>query len=189
LDIRNPTLLAVVRASQSYDWPGAQVHVEQLRMAAKPLPRGDRKTARALNADGIRLLQSRVYDQAVSVLERSVQADPSDVEVRNNLAYAYMLAGRYPAANRTLQALLAEVPDRSSAWANLAELYSRAGMEEVAVASLQLAVFHSANRQKTMDYLAGVSTTHEVVQFQRVADAVLRNMDRVPTLSESGKSR
>lgn len=119
---------------------------------AKPAT-GDRKAARKLNEQGLASLKSDDFPQALTALKNATATDPSDVEILNNYVYALIKVKRLQDAASEAGRLLSISPGRSSAWANLAEVYALNNMNEEAVAALVLAFQFSSNKDRTVTFL------------------------------------
>ena len=119
---------------------------------AKP-SNGDRKAARKLNEQGLAALKSDDIPQAVIALKSAIATDPADVEILNNYVYALIKANRLQDAASEAGRLLTISPGRSSAWANLAEVYALENKNEEAVAALVLAFQFSSNKDRTVTFL------------------------------------
>jgi hypothetical protein len=133
--------------------------VADLRSQIEALPKptkGDRKLSRSTNDLGLKALQAGNITDATATLRTAVLADPSDVEVRNNLAFALYKANDLDGAETELGTVLSEAPGRTSAWANLADIYARKGLSEQTTACFVLAFQFSSNRDKTLTYLRGI---------------------------------
>lgn len=144
--------------------------IQEARKAIEQLPpvsRGDRKTARAGNDQGLKYLNAGQFSEATSVLERARQADPGDVEITNNLGYAYFMHGDLESAERNILNSLSLAPGRTSAWTNLGQVYAGKGDEQSAAGSFANAYRFSKNRLKTRDFLIRLT--------QEVDSAVLKN--------------
>ena len=118
----------------------------------KPIT-GDRKAARKLNDQGLVALKSDDFAQALTVLKNAVATDPADVEILNNYVYTLIKAKRLQDAESEAGRLLTISPGRSSAWANLAEVYALKNKNEEAVAALVLAFQFSSNKDRTVTFL------------------------------------
>jgi tetratricopeptide (TPR) repeat protein len=97
-------------------------------------------------------------EAATDALLRAHQADPLDVQILNDLAYAELSTGRYPSARDHLLQVLTMAPTRTSAWVNLAELRAALAKEdqkvlEDVVQFYVVGYWFSGNRLKTMQYL------------------------------------
>ena len=79
--------------------------------------------------------------------------DPADVEILNNYVYTLIKANRLQDAELEAGRLLTISPGRSSAWANLAEIYAIKNNSEEAVAALVLAFQFSSNKDRTINFL------------------------------------
>lgn len=121
---------------------------------AQPKPaKGDRKGARELNEKALQILRSGEPVGAIAILRQAVAADPSDQEVINNLAYAYLQAEKFSEAEQALGSTLLLAPRRSSAWANLGYLYAKTNDIPTAVSAFQHAYRFSSNQNKTIEFL------------------------------------
>ena len=130
--------------------------ISEIKGKIESLPKpatGDRKTSRKLNEQGLTALKNEDFAQAIAVLKSATSADPADVEVLNNYVYALIKAGRLQDAESEAGRLLTMSPGRSSAWANLAEVYALKNRKEEAVAALILAFQFSSNKDRTINFL------------------------------------
>ena len=124
----------------------------QIEAFPKPTT-GDRKAARKLNEQGLTALKAEDFNQALAALQSAVTIDPADVEVLNNYVYALIKAKRLQDAESEAGRLLTISPGRSSAWANLAEIYALKNKSDEAVAALVLAFQFSSNKDRTITFL------------------------------------
>jgi LSD1 subclass zinc finger protein len=175
-----PAVVDLLRAAASSQWNSVDDLVLRLKAAAMAPPVGDRRLARSANAEGLSALRQEQYDTAITAFKRGTQADPSDIELANNLGFVYVQAGRTVEGLNALSDVLMRVPDRSSAWANLAEAFAQANNRPATTAGMRLAVRHSANRDKTVDYLQRVSSSHRLPQMREAASRVLAELDSIP---------
>ena len=130
--------------------------ISEIKGKIESLPKpatGDRKTSRKLNEQGLTALKNEDFAQAIAALKSATSADPADVEVLNNYVYALIKAGRLQDAESEAGRLLTMSPGRSSAWANLAEVYALKNRKEEAVAALILAFQFSSNKDRTINFL------------------------------------
>ena len=124
------------------------------KIEAFPKPAtGDRKAARKLNEQGLAALKNDDFVQALASLKNATATDPADVEILNNYVYALIKAKRLQDAESEAGRLLTIAPGRSSAWANLAEVYALKNRNEEAVAALVLAFQFSSNKDRTVTFL------------------------------------
>jgi tetratricopeptide (TPR) repeat protein len=176
-----PQVLELLRASASGQWSTVDEQVSRLKAGAAARPQGDRRLARSANAEGLAALRQEQYDKAIAAFKRGTEVDPSDIELANNLGFVYVQAGRTVDGVNTLSDVLMRVPDRSSAWANMAEAFAQGGNAPAALAGLRLAVRHSANRGKTVDYLQRASSTHRLPQMRETASRILAELNTIPS--------
>jgi tetratricopeptide (TPR) repeat protein len=98
--------------------------------------KGDRKAARKLNDTAIALMGEKKYTEAIPILEDAHKTDPADIEIMNNLAYAYIEKGivenDFAKAKQSLVDTLHLKPERAQAWANLGRTFSLEGNESAA---------------------------------------------------------
>lgn len=170
---------SVLQLVQREDWNNADKQVRAIKLLP-PIVRGDRKVARLANTAGLQALQQNDFRKAAAAFSTGVAADPSDVEVRNNLGYAELQAKELPASIQILTDVLLFVPDRSSAWANLADAYAQSGEDQLALASLRLTVRYSANRAKTSEFLSKLVQSGSVPNLKAAAAQVLTEIGSIP---------
>lgn len=173
-------VVELLKSAAANNWSLVDMQVAAIRSSMQPISQGDRKTARAANAEGLAALNQQRYDQAIAAFGRGIIVDASDTEVLNNLGYSQLLAGRYNEGVDSLLRVLARVPDRSSGWANLGEGLSRLDNEGGSLAALRIAVRFSANRDKTIEYLKRTSDSHSSLVFRNVASRVLNEINSIP---------
>ena len=132
----------------------------ELELLAKPAS-GDRKNARSLNDSGLQALKIGNYSGAADILRQAVAADEGDVEVRNNYVYALVKSNKVNEAEREAGMLLTQAPGRTSAWANLAEIYAAKGNVQPASMALIVAFQFSNNKDRTLAFLREKSSSPE----------------------------
>jgi tetratricopeptide (TPR) repeat protein len=126
--------------------------VKQRAEKLSPPKQGNRKIARAANDRGLVYLQSgRILDAAAAFLEAHV-ANPADVEIVNNLGYAYLLSNDPISAEEYLLLALTMRWDRSAAWGNLGQAYVKKGQMADAIASFNNAYRFSRDLNQTHSY-------------------------------------
>lgn len=177
----------VVQLAQADQWGDVDKAVERLKESGGTTEGGDRREARLANEQGLAQLKQGNLDGALAIFQRGATADPGDVEVQNNLAYALIQAGRDNEAVAVLTHVLSLAPDRTSAWANLAEAAAPADTE-TSVSTLKLALHFSANRSRTIAVLHQTAQTSESPQFRTAAMKVLSSLESVPTLAAADAS-
>jgi predicted Zn-dependent protease len=145
-------LVLIMQASSKEDWGSVDNQTQAIKQAASPV-RGNRKLSREANAEGLEAFRQSNFPAAIAAFERGVRADPNDVELMNNLGYAHLQAEHVKDSIRILTHVLLLAPDRSSAWANLAEVYALKSKNDEAVAALILAFQFSSNKDRTVTFL------------------------------------
>lgn len=148
------------------------------RLTALPtVPRGARSAARKANDRGIAALRANDNATAVAALRDAVRADPSDVEVIDNLGYAYNLSGDLEAAEFWARVALAVSPARSSAWLNLGLAAGQQGDESTSLGAMLLAHKYSGRPDRTIkaiqDVMGRANSTPEMRSAAERALAVL----------------
>ena len=188
-------VLAVLKAASTNEWEDMGKLVADIRRHAVKMDYGDRKLARVSNQEGLMLLEQKQYVKAINAFGKGLSLSPADIEIRNNLAYAYMLNGNFQEAQDHLLNIVLRVPDRTSAWVTYSEVLARAATEQpedaeafkkVSHAFLRLAVYFSANRQKTSEYLKRISQTHTILIYRNTALMVLREIEYIPSVNSQG---
>lgn len=171
---------SMLQAAAEEDWSLADIQSEQLNRTRPQPERGDRKVARAANVEGLQAMQQGNITDAIDAFSRAIEADASDIEIRNNLGFAYIKVGDFISAVNTLIDVLYMAPERGSAWANLSDVLARSNLMPAAEASLRLTVRYSTDRQKTAEFLQKAAESHEVESFREIAGRVLQKMDSIP---------
>jgi predicted Zn-dependent protease len=133
-----------------------KVQVEQ----AYPKPyKGDVRVARQFNERGLVAFNTQNYNDAINLFASGWQANPADIEIINNLGFAYLKAGNYSQAEKILGEVLSEAPNRTSGWANLAEVYANTNRMDSAVAAFLVGFKFVSSQEKAIDYLRKTSTS------------------------------
>ena len=148
--------------------------LKQIRQPA----RGDRKLARRANIQGLKGIQRGQLAEAIAFLSEAAKADPLDVEVVNNLAFALHKNGRLQEARTVALCALSLSPRRSSAWAELGTVLAHEKKEDIAVAALLLTFRFSQNQQKTRDVLRGFIADNSDPLVQSAALKTLNQIDQ-----------
>jgi tetratricopeptide (TPR) repeat protein len=139
------------------------------RRAEKSLPPklGNRKQARAANDRGLADLQSGRISEAIGAFQEAHQANPVDVEIVNNLGYAYLLSNDLDSGERYMLTALTMQPGRSAGWDNLGQIYARKGQIPAAVASFTNAYRFSRDVSKTHSYFLGLMEKENDVHLKQ----------------------
>lgn len=142
------------------------------------VPHGARAAARKANDRGIAALRANDNVSAVAALRDAVRADPSDVEVIDNLGYAYNLSGDLEAAEFWARVALAVSPTRSSAWLNLGIAAGQQGDETTSLGAMLLAHKYSGRPDRTIKAIQDVSGRENSTPEMR--SAATRALDALP---------
>jgi LSD1 subclass zinc finger protein len=171
----------LLKLSADAQWQSIDAMASDIRQKVVPVTQGDRKSGRSSNQEGVALLRQSNIPQAIEAFKRGLDANPADIEIKNNLAFAYILNDDLNNAEQLLVDVLTRSPERSSAWANLSELYARkGGQANTSQAALRLAVHFSQNKQRTKDYLITITQTHPVALYRDIASKVILEIDGIP---------
>jgi tetratricopeptide (TPR) repeat protein len=114
--------------------------------------KGDIKLARALNQQGLAAFSQENFTNAASLFLDAARANPADIEVLNNYAYALLKSGNNQLAQQVLGYVLSLAPGRTSAWANLGEIYANLNRIDASAASLVVGFQFSGNKEKTLEF-------------------------------------
>jgi tetratricopeptide (TPR) repeat protein len=124
------------------------------RRAEKSLPQkqGNRKIARVANDRGLSYLQGGRITDAIYNFQQAYRANPADIEIVNNLGYAYLLNNDPISAKEYILTALTMRWDRAAAWGNLGQAYVKKGQMADAVASFSNAYRVSRDLNQTHNY-------------------------------------
>ena len=114
--------------------------------------KGDVKLGRALNQQGLAAFSQENFTNAASLFLDAARANPADIEVLNNYAYALLKSGNNQLAQQVLGYVLSLAPGRTSAWANLGEIYANLNRIDASAASLVVGFQFSGNKEKTLEF-------------------------------------
>ena len=89
---------------------------------------------------GAALLEAGLSREAITELNASVSAEPSNPEAIVRLAKAYLALNDMPSAGRTLEAALARGLDTAPIYALVASVYEKSGHIEKAIPAMRLAI-------------------------------------------------
>ena len=123
---------------------------EQIEALYPKPEKGDVKLSRALNQQGLAKFSKENYPEAANLFLDANKANPADIEVLNNYAYALLKSGNNQLAQQVLGYVLSIAPGRTSAWANLGEVYANLNREDAAAASFVVAFQFSTDKEKTI---------------------------------------
>jgi len=141
-------------------------------------PAADLNNARIQNNEGIAALRRNDPQAAVVVFQRAAQANPSDPQILDNLAFALIRTQRSAEAVPLLTELLRRFPGRATAWGNL----SAAVIPDIdtATSALKLAFHFNQNRERITNYFAPLAASYPDVRFRAVISAVLSSANSIP---------
>lgn len=128
-----------------------QVAVQRLNSISKP-EAGDRKVARDLNRKALERFTASDYAGAAGLLQQASVTDPRDAEIKSNLGLAFVKMGRTAEAFTALAESLEIDPQRSAAWAPLAEALDQERMRNESFSALLLTYEFSSNRTRTLSF-------------------------------------
>jgi len=137
-----------------------------------PVDAKAREQGRVANAQGLHALKEGHIAEALRAFQAAYQANPVDVEIINNLGYAYLLGADVQAAEQLLLQALVFAPGRTSAWANLGQTYAKQGDLGAAVACFAHAYRFSRNRDTTRQFLHNLAQDTDA----RVRDAAKQSL-------------
>lgn len=169
-------VFAVVEAKRTKNETALDASLSALKSI--PIPeRGDRVSARASNAEGLTKLQANDLSVAVDRFRDGLFADPGDVEIANNLAYALSKMDREREAIPFYARAIWLAPDRTTAWAGLAVSLGKSGRLEEAVAAYLVAYKFSRNQEKTKLFLQKQSNDADNIRERELSQRVLQELD------------
>lgn len=145
--------------------------------------RGDRKAARALNQQGLEALQKMDYKVALELLSRAAEADPADVEIASNRAYAIAAAGYMGAALPATHAALLLDPKRTTNWIALAKVFAFNEDVERATRALLLGFEFSGDQAKTVAFFTAKSQDEADPALRDAYRRALQQMPSTPSKS------
>ena len=169
-----------MRGADADNWEAVETEIKALKSSLGSPQHGDRKLARALNSDGLKSLGENDYQKAIQYFTSAVAADLGDIEVRNNLGYAFLRNKNLVEAERNIKLTLNIAPNRGGAWANMAEVFAENDNSIAARAALKVAIRLSSNRQRTLDYLTRAQDESPSEKFAAVIRQVLPGVDAIP---------
>ncbi|MBI3300647.1 MAG: tetratricopeptide repeat protein [Deltaproteobacteria bacterium] len=151
----------------------AKRDIEELR-DRRPAPLRNRKEAKRRNEMGLKLLRENNIVEAFKAFWAGYQADPTDVEIANNLGYAAVLNNDLKTAEQFLIATLLLAPDRGNAWANLGQTYAKQGKTGDAVACFAHAYRFSRDQRKTYQFLRKLAEQDDDARVRSAAAQALQ---------------
>ena len=170
----------MLRSAMINDQNSIQASKQYLENQPKPA-KGDKKAAREVNDEALVFIKNKQYAQAVSLLAKASQLDPSDVEILNNYGFVLMMTNNLEQAESVLIKTLTMKPDRSLAWSNLGFAFALQGKKDMAVASYLNTYLFSKDPEKTLqffkDILAQESNINVKNALTKAVDEILTDND------------
>lgn len=150
----------------------------ELKTRPKP-PRGDRRLARSLNDRGLALWQRQRFAEAAVLFRQAHDADPSDVEIRENLGYALLKSGKVVEAKSAVLSALELAPERASAWGSLGLIQAKQGLHSEAVAYVITAYGYARDRKRALDVYRRLAATDPDPKVRAVLGDVVARLTTV----------
>lgn len=143
-----------------------ELEIQELTNKIDSIPKllkGNSKEARKSNDKGLLALSNNEdFDNAVRFFSEAQKLDPADVEILNNLGFAYMKQQNFDMAEKTLIETLVLSPNRSSAWSNLGDVFALKDNESKAIACYANTYRFSKNKVNTHQFMKKVNFEEEV---------------------------
>jgi Flp pilus assembly protein TadD len=156
----------------------ARLQSTMKQLAAQAPARGNRARARELNAKALTYMRSGRYADAVPLFEAAHAADAGDAEVRENLGYALLKAGRMDEAEAALLSALEIAPQRASAWGSLAFVYAKRDRKDEAVRLILTAYRFTPDRRKTAESYRRQAKTDADPRVRAMLTAALARLNQ-----------
>ena len=145
-------LLGMLAAANKGDAVALDASLRELESVASPAV-GDRKAARLANESGLAALKNQDYSAAIAGFKQGLAADPSDVEVLNNLGFALYLGGDLIGSKGVIEQCLLYAPQRAAAWVNLGDIFFKEGKYDEGVNAYLLAYKFTKKREKLYKFV------------------------------------
>ncbi len=142
----------MLTAAKSENLSGAMDVARKIDSSPKAA-RGDRKTARQLNQNGLDALRQKNMPEAILLLSKARTADPADEEIIGNLVVAYVEDNNYAKATAMALDGLSLNPKRANLWLPFAVAQQKQGKTKDGLAALWLAWQFSTDKEKMLTLL------------------------------------
>lgn len=126
--------------------------IAQTVASLESLPRPQRMksaSARDFNKQGIDALKRNDTSSAVAAFEAAHDKNPCDIEITDNLGYAYLESNRLDAAAFQFALAILMSPRRVTSWNNIGQVYALRGDQPAATASFATALSVSTSPDAT----------------------------------------
>jgi hypothetical protein len=144
--------------------------IQQLKHQIASSPRtakGNKKAAKAINTKGLVSSKKGDFNNAVKMFEEARKLDNSDIEIVNNLGFAYLKQGNLVLAQQAITKALTLSPDRAAAWENLGEVFGIKGDINKAVACFSNAYRFSKDKLKMHQYMKKLNEKEDVQKLKQ----------------------
>ena len=169
-------LNTMVKDAASGSW--GQVETAARRIAASS---GSAQSSAPLLASGHEAIAQADYDDAAALLRRATAQSPADGKAWSALGYAELRRSDLHAANHALRRSLQLRPQDGSSWAHLGEILAVQGNTAASAAALELAVYFSTQRSRTLTHLRAPAPSSLIApEFQAVIQDMGSALDNLP---------
>ncbi len=152
----------------------SEIQEAKLKIEASPKPKkGNKKAARKINDQALALLNTQDFGGAVAKFVEANRLDASDIEIINNLGFAYLKQKNLESAQQTLIAALTMFPDRAAAWSNLGDVFALSGDERKAVACYANTYRFSKDMAKTHQFMKKMNAAEDVPALKQARDGAM----------------
>ena len=166
----------MVKDAASGSW--GQVETAARRIAASA---GSAQASAPLLASGHEAIEQADYDDAAALLRRATAMSPADGKAWSALGYAELRRNDLHAANLALRRSLQLLPQDGSSWAHLGEILAVQGNSAASAAALELAVYFSTQRSRTLAHLRAPAPSSLITtEFQAVIQDMGSALDHLP---------
>ena len=143
---------AMLAAAKTENLTAAMDAARRIDGFQKP-ERGDRKSARQLNDEGLNALKQGKNLEAINLLTKAREADGLDEEVLDNLVFTYSKDGNYTKAISIASEGFNLNPRRASLWINYSQTHAQLGHQEAALQAMWVAWQFSPNKERTLKFI------------------------------------
>jgi tol-pal system protein YbgF len=150
--------------------------IQKLKSEIESIPKpikSNKKEAREKDEKGVSLINSGDLDGAVKMFEGAHNLNQGEVEILNNLGFAYMKQGKLELAEQILIDTLSLDPNRAIAWGTLGDIYARKGDIERSVACFSNDFRFSKNKLKTLNSLKKWNDKEDIASLREARDRVI----------------
>lgn len=175
LDTLQPHLNAMLSNARTQQTAPLLAARRGLQQVALPTA-GDGAVSRAVNDEGVRLMQQQDIIKAVGSFKQAVHADPRNLEAVANLAYALHAQGSLGEARQAAMASLLLGPEQPVAWGTLAQILADTGETDNAVAAFLLAVRFAPDQAKSRESLGELAQGSASLAVREAAAGALAEM-------------